>query len=313
MSISYLIRRIIQLIIVLLGMTVVVFSLIHFIPGDPVRAMLGDNYTPEAAAKLIAKLDLDKPLPVQYITWLGKVLQGDLGKSLHTKLPVLDSILERYQITFSLAMGTMVISVFISIPLGVISATNKDSIIDNISRIFSMIGAAVPSFWLALLFMIFFSVVLKILPPGGSPREYGIKALIMPWLVNGIRGAALLTRMTRSTMLDTLGEDYVRTAKAKGLSKYKVEYVHAFRNALIPVTTAAGLQFGVFLGGSVLVESIFSLPGVGTLIINSIYSRDYPVIQGGLLFIGVFMILVTLLVDILYSVIDPRIKYSDEA
>ena len=310
MSLAYIVRRLLQLIVVMFGISILVFALIHFIPGDPVMVLLGDEYTPESAAALITKMGLDRPLPIQFLTWLKNAFRGDLGRSLMTKRPVLDEILQRCQITFAIALGTMLISMVIAIPLGILSATNKDSALDNISRVLSMIGAAVPSFWLALLLMILFSVTLKWLPPGGSPREYGFKALIIPCLALGVRSAALLTRMTRSTMLDVLHQDFVRTAKAKGLAKIKVNYVHALRNAIIPIITTVGIQFGVHLGGSVLIEHIFSLPGLGSMIINSIYSRDYTVIQGGLLFVGLFMVSVTLLVDVLYTIFDPRIKYN---
>lgn len=302
------IRRILQMLPVLLGMTVIVFLFIHLIPGDPVEMMLGDNYSQEAYDAMTEELGLDKPLSVQYFDWIRNVAHGDFGRSYTTKRPVMEVLLYRSRTTFLLAVCTSIVATLVAVPLGVISATHKDTWIDNLARGFSMIGAAMPTFWFGILIMILFSVVLKWLPPGGTIAQHGFKALIMPSLALGISNAAIVCRMTRSEMVGLLGSDFIRTARAKGLAKPSVEYNHALRNAAIPIITTIGLQFGNHLGGAVMTDTVFGLGGIGTYIVDAIKYRDYIAIQGGLFMTGFFMITVSLLVDILYGVLDPRIR-----
>jgi len=314
---KYILRRLLMLIPVLLGISIVVFAFIHLIPGDPVVTILGSEYTEETAEQLRHVLGLDRPLYVQYLTWLGRALRGSLGRSIFpfgmiTKAgggdPVLKLILARLPTTIVLTVGAMVISVIIALPLGVITAARKDSLLDNVTRAVSVTGVSMPIFWLGLLLILVFSLKLRWLPPGGSIGDAGLKVMILPWFALGVAEAALVTRMTRSTLLEILGEDYIRTARAKGLRESIVYYRHALRNALIPVVTVVGLQFGRLLGGAVLTETIFNLPGLGRLLVDSVYSRDYPVIQGCVLFIAFFFVFANLAVDILYAFLDPRVS-----
>lgn len=314
---KYILRRLLMLIPVLLGISIVVFAFIHLIPGDPVVTILGSEYTEETAEQLRHVLGLDRPVYVQYLTWLGRALRGSLGRSIFpfgmiTKAgggdPVLKLILARLPTTIVLTVGAMVIAVIIALPLGVITAARKDSLLDNVTRAVSVLGVSMPIFWLGLLLILVFSLKLRWLPPGGSIGDAGLEVMILPWLALGVAQAALVTRMTRSTLLEVLGEDYIRTARAKGLRESVVYYRHALRNALIPVVTVVGLQFGRLLGGAVLTETIFNLPGLGRLLVDSVYSRDYPVIQGCVLVIAFFFVFANLLVDTLYAFLDPRVS-----
>jgi peptide/nickel transport system permease protein len=314
----YIIRRLVLLIPVLLGISIVVFGFIHLIPGDPVITILGDTrYTPEMYLNLKHELGFDKPIYIQYINWLINAFNGNLGRSIfpfgglstirESGDPVIKLIMERLPTTIILTSGAMGIAVLVALPLGVFTASRKDTTLDSIARVVSVLGVSMPIFWLGLLLILFFSLYLHWLPPGGSISEQGIKVLVLPWIALGISQAALVTRMTRSTMLEVLGEDYIRTARGKGLKETAVLYTHALRNALIPVITIVGLQFGGLLGGAVLTETVFNLHGLGRLLVDSVYRRDYPVIQGCVLFIALFFVVVNLLVDLLYSVLDPRV------
>lgn len=314
---KYILRRLIMLVPVLFGISVVVFGFIHLIPGDPVTTILGSEYTEETAEQLSRMLGLDKPLYVQYGTWLGRALTGSLGRSIFpfggikhagSGTPVMDLITAKLPTTAVLTAGAMFVSILIGLPLGVISAGKKDSWLDNISRVVSIVGVSMPIFWFGLLLILLFSLRLRWLPPGGSMEDAGLKVMILPCVALGFSQAALVTRMTRSTMLEVLGEDYVRTARAKGLTELTTLLRHALRNALIPVVTVIGLQFGRLLGGAVLTESIFNLPGLGRLLVDSVYRRDYPTIQGCVLFIASVFVLVNLLVDVLYAYLDPRVS-----
>lgn len=313
----YLLRRMSMVIPVLLGISVVVFGVIHLIPGDPVVTILGDEYTEETAQQLRQMLGLDRPVHVQYLAWLGRALRGNLGRSTFPFAgvkgggsgdPVLGTILFKLPTTIVLAAGALLVSLITSIPLGVITAARKDSLLDNIARPLSVLGVSMPVFWQGLLLILIFSIKLRLLPPGGSIRDLGLKVMILPWITLGVSQAGLVTRMTRSTMLEVLGEDYIRTARAKGLRETIVYYRHALRNALIPVVTVVGLQVGRLLGGAVLTETVFNLPGLGRLLVESVYRRDYPVIQGCVLVIALFFVLSNLLVDILYASLDPRVS-----
>lgn len=307
--ISFLAKRIIQLIPVLLGMSVLVFLLIHFIPGDPTYELLGDSYSEQRAEQLREQLGLDEPLPTQFFHWGGRVLRGDFGRSIFLRVPVAELLMERGRVTATLALLTMLIALGVALPLGIGSAVCRDSWLDNILRVVSVAGISVPVFWVGLILIIVFSLVLGWLPPGGGPSRYGLSAYVLPAAALGLSHAALLMRMTRATVLDTLFQDYIRTAHSKGLRPRTVYFKHSLRNAIGPVLIVAGLQLGSMLNGAVLTESVFSLPGLGTLMIDSVYRRDFPAIQAVVLVTGCAYILSMTLVDVLYVVFDPRIRY----
>lgn len=306
---SYLLRRIVLLVPVIFGVSLVIFMLVHFTPGDPVRVMLGDEYDEQRAAVLRAELGLDRPLPVQYAAWVGRLGQGDLGRSIFTKDPVRELIGDRLPLTLQLAGLSMAIAVAVALPVGIISASRRNSLFDSVARVMTTIGIAVPVFWSGIVLMLIFGLYLGWLPAGGGPARYGFKALILPSLVLGLANAALLARMTRSAFVQVLAEQYVTTARSKGLPARLVYGRHAMRNALIPIITVVGLEFGTLLGGAVLTERIFSLPGLGSLLVDSIYRRDFPIIQGATLVVAMGFVLVNLLVDLAYAVVDPRIRY----
>ena len=306
--IVFIFRRVVQLIPILLGMSVAVFLLVHFIPGDASMAILGENYSPEQAAIVRKELGLDRPLPVQFAAWLTSILRGQLGTSLFNHRPVDELLIPRAGVTFLLAVLASAFSLVIAIPLGILSSTNRDGALDNIVRVASMAGISMPVFWLGLLLMLLFSLYLGILPPGGSPRTYGFSAYVLPAMTLGLTNAALITRMTRAAMLEVLEQDYVRTARSKGVAQSAIHYRHALRNAIIPVVTVVGLQFGFLLSGTVVTEYVFSLPGLGSLLVDSVNRRDFPIVQGVVLLIGVTFVLTNLAVDVLYAVLDPRIR-----
>lgn len=312
---TYVLRRLLLLFPVLFGITVLVFGLIHLIPGDPVIVILGSEYTSENAEALREQLGLDDPLPVQYGRWMGDVLRGDLGYSLfpfggvrYTGRPVSQLILSRMPLTFALTMGTMMLAVAIAVPIGLLTAVRPNSAFDNIMRVVAMLGISMPVFWFGLLLILVFAVQLRWLPSTGNFNSAGWKAIILPVVTLGIAQAALITRMTRSSMLEVLGEDYIRTARAKGLKNATIHWRHALRNAQIPVVTVVGLQFGSLLGGAVLTETIFSMPGLGRLLVDSVFRRDYTVIQGCILVITLMFVLTNLAVDLLYAWLDPRVR-----
>ncbi len=310
MVMRYIARRLVLLFPVLLGISLLVFSLIRFAPGDPIHAALGMDYDPEVARQMEHELGLDKPVLGQYFWWLGKVLRGDLGRSIVAGETVQDLILSRLPYTIILALGSMTVALLIAIPLGIISAIHKNSVIDNGSRVLAMIGVSMPVFWLGILLLIAFSLKLRWFPAGGSFAEHGPKALVLPSITLGTSFAALITRMVRSTMVDVLLEDYIRTARAKGLRDKGVYLRHAFKNAIIPVVTVVGMQFGLILGGAVLTETIFNMPGLGRLLVEAVGRRDYPLIQGVILVTSLTFVLANLVVDIIYVIIDPRIRYE---
>lgn len=308
--IRYMLRRLVLFIPVGLGVTILVFVLIRFAPGDPIIRMLGIDYSPEAESALRHQLGLDQPIPVQYVLWLGRVVRGDLGRALFSREPVLDLILGRLPTTLALTVGTMFIALLIALPAGILSAARKDTLLDNVSRLVSIVGVSVPVFWFGLILLIIFSANLHWFPLGGTFQEYGWSAVVLPSVALGSGFSALITRMIRSNLLDVLGEDYVRTARAKGLVEAAVLYRHTLKNALIPVVTVIGLQIGTLLGGAVLTETVFNLPGLGRLLVESINRRDYPIIQGCVLLIAFFFVVANLVVDMAYAWIDPRIRYN---
>jgi ABC-type dipeptide/oligopeptide/nickel transport system permease component len=300
-------RRLLLTIPVLIGVATLVFSLIHLIPGDPVQAMLGETASPQDVAELRQRLGLDRPLLVQYGAFLTGVARGDLGLSLRTNQPVLPELLQRLPATVELALAAMVMAVLFATPLGVAGAVWRGTAIDHASMTVSLAGISIPNFWLGPLLALLFSVELGWLPVSGR----GTWAhLVLPAVSLGAALAAILARMTRATLLEELREQYVQAARARGASRARAILRHAFRNSLIPVVTLLGLQFGSLLTGAVITETIFAWPGVGRLLIQSIGFRDYPLVQGCILLIALTYVMVNLVTDLLYGLIDPRIRYE---
>jgi peptide/nickel transport system permease protein len=316
---KYISKRLLLLLPILLGVSIVVFALVNVLPSDPISIMLGSNPQlppdPKVVASLRAQYGLDQPLHVQYFRFLGRVLHGDLGTSIFTQQSVLRSILERMPATLLLTLASLMVSLLIAIPIGVLSAVKQYSWVDTLSLAWAMLGVSMPSFWFGLLLILFFSLQLGWLPVSGMGSfEAGIgdvlRHLVMPAVTLGMGLAGLVTRVTRSSMLEVLRRDYIRTARAKGLTGLAMLWRHAFKNAAIPVLTIVGVQFGSLLGGAVVVETIFSWPGVGRLAVNAIMNRDLPMIQGSVLVFTLLFVLVNLIVDLLYAYIDPRIHYD---
>lgn len=304
--IKYIFRRVLYLLPVLLGVTFIVFTLMYITPGDPAKLVLGEQATPEAIKALRTEMGLDDPYLVQYVNYVKKVvLHQDIGRSYVTNQPVSTEIMNVFPATFKLAVAAMLVAIIIGIPVGIISAIKQYSIFDTISMLIALLGVSMPVFWLGLLLIILFTVKLGWLPASGFSS---FKHMIMPAVALGAMTAAIVTRMTRSSMLEVIRQDYIRTARAKGQKESVVVLKHALGNALIPIITVVGLQFGHLLGGAVLTESIFSIPGVGRLMVESIKMRDYPVVQGGVLFIALSFSVINLLVDLLYAYVDPRIR-----
>jgi peptide/nickel transport system permease protein len=301
----YLIRRLLLTIPVLLGVATLVFSLIHFIPGDPAQAMLGEGAAPEDVAQLRVRLGLDRPLLVQYASFLQGLARGDLGVSLRNDQPVLGQILERMPATAELAFASMTVAVLIALPLGIVAAVWRGTAIDYGAMTLSLAGISMPNFWLGPLLAIVFAVELGWLPVGGRGT---LAHLVLPAVTLGAALAAILARMTRASLLEELREPYVLAARAKGVSRSRAVLHHALRNSLIPIVTILGLQFGVVLTGAVITETIFAWPGIGRLLIQSISFRDYPTVQGCVLLIAVTYVGVNLLTDLTYGFLDPRIR-----
>lgn len=303
---KYIIKRLLMMIPVIIGVSFLVFFIMALTPGDPARTILGETAPQESVDALREELGLNDPIPIRYINYMKDLLRGDLGNSYKTGRPVFNEVMELYPATLQLAFWGMLFSVVLSIPIGIISATRQYSIMDNVSMVFALIATATPNFWLGLMLIIVFALNLRILPSGGNTD--GWMSLILPVITLGTSSLANITRTTRSSMLEVIRQDYIRTAKAKGVSKNKVINVHALKNALIPVVTVIGLQFGSLLGGAVLTETVFSWPGMGSYLINSIKSQDTPAVLGCVIVFSVSFSIVNLIVDILYAYIDPRIK-----
>lgn len=308
------IQRLVETIPVLLLMSMLVFGLMFLLPGDPVVGMLGPGAQVDDAAieRLRSDLRLDDPVPVQYVSWMSNVLQGDFGRSVTTKQPVSEAFVQRLPVSFLLAGYAIVIMIAIALPLGILSAVKRGTLWDVLASGISVFGLAVPGFWLAILLVMLFAVRLDWLPASGyvSPLDnpfQSLRYLFLPALALGAAGAGSLTRQLRSSLLEVLREDYVRTARAKGLRGRTVLMRHALRNALIPSVTVLGLSLGHLLGGSLIIESIFLVPGMGSLLVNAIFTRDFPVVQAGTLVIAVAVVIVNLGVDVLYGLLDPRI------
>ena len=297
-------KRLVYLVLVLVGVSFLVFLLLYMTPGDPVRMMLGESATPEAQAELRLELGLDDPFLVQYGRYIKNiVVHQDLGTSYSTRRPVLDEIMTVFPNTVKLATAAIIIAVILGTFLGIVSAVKQNSLLDNAVMVLALIGTSAPIFWIGILMIILFSVNLGWLPPSGFGS---FKQLIMPALALGMQSTAVVARMTRSSMLEVIRQDFVKTARAKGQSVVIMK--HVFRNALIPVITVVGLQFGTLLGGAMLTEVVFSIPGVGRLMIEAIKQRDFPIVQGSVLFVAACFSLVNLAVDLLYAVVDPKVS-----
>ncbi|PYN88802.1 MAG: peptide ABC transporter permease [Candidatus Rokuibacteriota bacterium] len=331
----YAIRRSLTIVPVLLGVSVLVFSFIHLIPGDPALTMLGERATPEKVAEVRARLGLDRPIWRQYILYIGNALRGDLGVSIVRGDPVASDLLRRFPATVELAVAAIVVAIAFGIPIGVASAVWRNSPLDSLARLGALAGVSMPIFWLGLVLAWFFGVQLRLLPTGfrlasgtafvpwtnfvvldaALQRDWStladaLRHLILPALALATIPLAVIARMTRASMLEVLSREYIRTAEAKGLSRRAVILRHALRNALLPVLTVIGLQVGRLLAGAILTETIFSWPGIGLWVYESIESRDYAIVQGVSLFIAVIVVGVNLVTDVLYAAVDPRIKYE---
>lgn len=307
----YLLRRLVYLIPVWLGISFVAFALASLTPGDPARLMLQRQLdrqpTAEEVARARRELKLNDPFVVRYVRWVGNAATGDLGTSFRTGEPVREALFDRFPKTVQISALGLLISVVIALPMGVYAAVRRNSFIDHASRVVALCGASMPSFWVAYLLILIMSVKLKILPVAGTGTW---QHLVLPSATLGLAATASLMRLTRSEMLEVLGQDFIRTSRAKGLGPRAVVFNHALRNALIPVTTVAGMRFAGLLGGAVIVETIFAWPGIGKFVLDSIFDRDYPVIQGFVIFMGTVFILVNLLVDLSYAWLDPRLRLS---
>jgi peptide/nickel transport system permease protein len=333
----YIGKRLLNLIPVLLGITLLVFAFLHLIPGDPAVVMAGERATPEQVAALREQLGLNQPLPLQYLVFLGNLLRLNFGTSIISGVPIAEEIRTRWPATFELSVAAMLVATIIGIPAGVLAAVRKNSAVDNLTMSGSLLGVSLPVYWLGLLLVYLFAVNLQWLPPSGrisidaglnfkpitgfyvldALLQGNFKAikdvlshLILPAVTLGTIPLAILARITRSAMLEVLSQDYIRTARAKGLLERWVIFKHALKNALLPVVTIIGLQFGTLLGGAILTETIFSWPGIGSWIYEGILSRDYPVVQGGVVFVAVAFVIINLLIDLSYAFLDPRIQYQ---
>jgi ABC-type dipeptide/oligopeptide/nickel transport system permease component len=293
-------------VLVLLGTATCAFLLLHAIPGDTATALAGPQATPEDIEQLRHALNLDRPLMEQYVGYIVNLLRGDLGYSYKNNKPVLNIVMAAWPATFQLALASMFIAVLIGLPLGILAAFKRGTFIDTIAMIISFIGISMPTFWLGLLLIIFFAVQLGWFPFYG--RE-GLASFVLPGLTLGLGCAANIARLTRTSMLEILGQDYIRTARGKGVKRNKVLWVHALRNAAIPIVTIIGLQFGVLLGGQVVTETVFSWPGVGRMIVNALSTRDLQIVQGGILILAFTFAFINLVTDLIYALIDPRIRY----
>jgi peptide/nickel transport system permease protein len=306
-------RRAAQLVPVLLVMTILIFSMIQLLPGDPTTAVVGLEATEEQRERVRVELGLDQPLPVQYLRWLGRLASGDFGRSLRTNEPVSDMLLRRAPVTFQLTLMSILLAVGLGVPLGIVAAVRRNTWIDVVASLTAMFSLAIPYFWAGILLIMLFSVHLKLLPPSGyvpfleSPGQ-NLRLMLLPTLTIGTAMAALVMRQTRTSMLAVLSEDYIRTARAKGLSGFAVVVRHGLRNALIPVVTVVGLQFGTLIGGAVVTEAVFSLPGLGRMIVDGIFWRDFTVVQGGIFIVVLGVVLVNLVTDLSYALLDRRIR-----
>ncbi|MGO4570390.1 ABC transporter permease [Microvirga sp. 2TAF3] len=310
----YVLQRLLGMLAVMFVVVTIVFIIVRIAPGDPAAVMLGPDATPQDIATLRVRLGLDRPLLIQYAFFLAQLVQGDLGESIFLNRPVLSAIAERAEPTFFLTLFSILIAAVIAIPIGIFSAYRRGSLFDQTATTLAMFAASVPSFWLGLLLIQFFAVRFGLFPvsgyggPGASLATR-LSHLVLPAFALGIVSSALILRFTRASMLDVLNDDYVRTARSKGMGEFRVIMKHAFKNALIPVLTVLGLTAALLVSGAVVTETVFGLPGVGSLVVSAVLRRDYPVIQGALLIIAALYVLINFLIDMLYLVVDPRVRY----
>jgi len=301
-------------VIVLLLVSVIIFTLMQFLPGDPIVARLGIRFTPENYAELSRRAGLDQPLPVQYFVWMSRMAQGDMGRSIISHIPVAEEIGRRLPATMLLTAAAMVISVCISIPTGIAAATTKNRIFRSITLLFGQVGVSLPQFWVGIMLILGFSLYFRWFPSMGyediwiDPAK-SLHHMVLPAISLGLGFTAMISRFTRSAMLEVMNLDYVRTARSKGLKERKVILKHAFRNALLPVVTIIGLDFGYLFGGAIVVEQVFAWPGMGRLILQGVMNRDYPVVMGGVLVFAAIFMFVNLVTDLIYTYVDPRIRY----
>jgi peptide/nickel transport system permease protein len=303
----YILKRALMLIPVLLGVSLISFSLLHMVPGDPAVLLAGDQADPEFIKAVRAEYGLDRPLYVQYVQFISHIIRGDFGISIRNREPVINLLRERFLFTVQLSFLSILIASLIGLIAGVISATKQYSLFDNLSMIGALFGISIPIFWLGLLLMLVFSVELRWFPAGGKGT---ILNLILPAVALGAASSAVIARMARASMLEVIRQDYIRTARANGLRESIIIYKHALKNAMVPVITVFGLEFGYMLGGAVLTETVFSLPGVGRLMVEGIFQRDYPVVQASMLLVATTFVVVNLLTDLAYAFFDPRIRYE---
>ena len=312
--IGMIVRRILQLTFLLLGISFLVFMSMHLAPGDPATVIGGPNATSSDLEAIRDKMGLDRPVLVQYFDYLGGILQGDFGYSYQTNQAVTEAIITRFPTTVKLAVASMVVAVLIGIIAGIISARKQNSWVDVTSTTFALVGVSIPNFWLGTILILIFSVNFQLLPVGGLNSPFytfeGMKELILPAITLGTASAALIARMTRSSMLEVIRSDYIRTAKAKGVRKRPLIWVHTLKNAMIPVLTIIGINFGSLLGGTIVTEQVFAINGIGRLMIDAIAARDFPIVQGTVLLIAAIFVVVNLIVDIIYTLIDPRISMT---
>jgi peptide/nickel transport system permease protein len=310
----YILQRLAGMVAVMFTVVTIVFIIVRIAPGDPAAVMLGPDATAQDISQLRARLGIDRPLPIQYALFLGQLIRGDLGDSIFLNRPVLSALADRAEPTFFLTLFAIAIASVIAIPIGILSAYRRGSLFDQATTTVAMLAASIPSFWLGLLLIQYFAVRFGVFPvsgyggPGASlaTRLYH---LVLPAFALGIVSSALILRFTRASMLDVLNDDYVRTARSKGMSEFRVVMKHAFKNALIPVLTVIGLTAALLVSGAVVTETVFGLPGIGSLVVSAVLRRDYPVIQGALLIIAALYVLINFVIDMLYLVIDPRVKY----
>jgi peptide/nickel transport system permease protein/oligopeptide transport system permease protein len=306
-TLRYVVRRSLHSLLLLLGVSVVVFLLVHFVPGDPATVLLGEQGTPERVAEVRRALELDRPLPAQYWRFVSRAVQGDFGQSIRAMRPVLPYVMERLPATLELSAGALLLSAGLGIPLGVLAAVRRRSVWDRLSLNLALLAQSAPSFWVGLLLIALFSVNLGVLPVSGRGT---VRHLVLPSLTLAIFFLGLVVRLTRSGMLEVLSQDYVRTARAKGLAERLVVFRHALKNAMIPIVTVLGLQVGTLLGGAVVTETVFAWPGMGQLAVQAIYQRDYPVVQAIVLLLGAAFVLINWVVDLTYTFLDPRITHG---
>jgi peptide/nickel transport system permease protein len=304
---QYILRRLLALIPILLGVSIIIFLVMRLVPGDPARQTLGPEATGEQVEVLRKAWRLDEPLPVQYLAWLQRAVEGDLGRSTVSRVPVTDEIFSRLPATLELTLASMAVAIVFGLAFGILSAIRHNSMVDRGAMLLALIGICTPSFWLGLILLLVFSVKLGWFPSTGAG---GISHLVLPAITLGVGAAAVIARVTRSSMIEVFSEDFIRTARAKGLAERMVVARHALKNALIPIITILGLEFGGLLAGAVITETVFSYPGIGQLLIKSINNRDFPIVQGALLLFAVQFVLVNLIVDLLYARVDPRISYA---